>query len=186
MKKLRLLLISMVMVVCFAACSQKKDVSDTPAEIEKKIADALGKDKYLCDTNVSEEEFYKFYELDKAQVESFVAKENSNSKENPDHVVIMKVKEDYTKTAVDSLNKAYGKIVESVRKSNKGLGKTLNAKIYEQDGYVGFFLTGTKYDGDSSEQETKIANKDYETIQNTWKETFGDTPSNLAIVPPAK
>ena len=185
-KKIVLLFISSLMILSLSSCGQKKEVTDTPEQIEQKIADALGSDKYLCNTTVAKDEFFKFYELDESQVESYVAKESSNPSEIPDRAVVIKVKEDYSKTAVDQLNKAYAKIVESVRKTSSDLGKTLNARIYEQDGYIAFFLAGTKFENGSSEKEIRVAKKDYETVDNTWKELFGSMPSNLAIVPPAK
>lgn len=185
-KKIVLLLVSCLLLVSLSACGQKKEVTMTPEAIEQKFADALGTEHYLCDTNIEKDKFFQTYGLDEKEVESYVAKENKNPGENPDRVAIVKVKQDYTETAVELFNKAYSDIVETVRKSSSNLGKTLNACIYKQDNYVAFFLTGAAYDGDSSEEELKIAKKDYETIQNTWKEIFGDTPSNLAIVPPDK
>lgn len=186
MKKSALIVIAILIAINLSACSQKKEVSDTPDKIEQKFAEALGKDKYLCDTTMAKDTFYEFYGLDESQIESYVAKESSNPRENPDHVVVLKVKEGYSKSAVDLLNKAYAKIVESVRSSSSGLGKTLNAVIYEQDNYIAFILAGEKYEGDSSEEEVKTAKKDYETIENTWKEVFGSTPSNVAVIPPEK
>lgn len=186
-KKLVLVLVAiLMMILSLTSCGQKKQVTNTPEEIEQKIADALGSEKYLCTATVDKDEFFKFYELDKSQVTSYVAKESSNPSDIPDRAVVLLVTEEYSKPAVDQLNKAYAKIVESVRKTSSDLGKTLNARIYEQDGYVAFFLAGTKFENGSSEKEIRIAKKDYETVDNTWKEIFGSIPSNLAIVPPAK
>ena len=61
-EKMLLILLSLAMVFSMAACGQKgngnkgkTDVTATPAEIEQKIAEAIGKDNYLCDTNIDKD-----------------------------------------------------------------------------------------------------------------------------------
>ena len=49
-KKIVLLFISLLMILSLSSCGQKKEVTDTPEQIEQKITDALGSDKYLCNT----------------------------------------------------------------------------------------------------------------------------------------
>lgn len=186
MKRLVLFVISVLMACMLGACGQKNEVTDAPSDIEAKIADAIGKDQYLLDTNMDEEKFIQFYDLDKDKIESYVAKENKNPDENPDQLVILKVKGDYSDTAVEKLNKGYEKIVKKVRKSSDGLAKVLNARIYNKDNYVAFFLTGENYDGNNIDKEVKLAKAQYEKIDNTWKELFGEIPSNLIIIPPDK
>ena len=186
MKKYVYLLLSVLMVLGLCACSQKKEVTDTPRGIEKKLIEAIGANNYLCDKEMDEDSFYQFYGLDKEQIDSYVAKESSDKATNPDRVVILKVKEGYDKDAVKALNETYASIVNEVRTSKNGIGKSLNAVIYSQDHYVAFILAGSKYDGDNSEKEIQVAKKDYETFSNEWKEIFGTSPNNLAIVPPAK
>ena len=54
--------------------TKKADVNLTPAEIEKKIADAIGADNYLCTVDRDMDFFYNYYGFDRDKVESVVAK----------------------------------------------------------------------------------------------------------------
>jgi len=186
MKKYVIVLLSLLMILCICGCSKKKEVTDTPEEIEQKIAQAIGVDKYLGDTDIEKEKLFERYDLDEDQIESYVAKENSDSEGNPDQIIVMKAKEGYADTAVKKINKAYEKIVEDGRKSSNGLVKILNARIYNEDPYVIFILTSAPYDGSNKEVEVMRAKKDYENVDNVFKEIFGDVPSNVIVIPPTK
>lgn len=60
----------------------------TSAEIEKKIADAVGKDNYLCDTEAQKDYLQNTVGLVLSKIESYVAKQNSISSVNPDTIVL--------------------------------------------------------------------------------------------------
>lgn len=161
----------------------KTDVKATTDEIEKKIADAVGKDNYLCDTEVDKDTMANFYGLDMAKIESFTAKQNSISSVNPDTVVILKVKDGYAGKAVEALNESFSQMVDYIRQYPFGTQKVLNARIYQSGNYVMYILAGASYDGEDSDAEAKLAKSEYEKIDNAVKSIFGEVPANAAIVP---
>ena len=76
-KKIALILLSLVMAFSIVACGKATDnkktddngkgnttVTATPAEIEQKIADAIGKDSYLCDTDIDKDWLQNSFGLD--------------------------------------------------------------------------------------------------------------------------
>lgn len=60
----------------------------TSAEIEKKIADAVGKDNYLCDTEAKKDYLQNTVVLVLSKIEIYVAKQNSISSVNLDTIVL--------------------------------------------------------------------------------------------------
>lgn len=161
----------------------RTDVKATTDEIEKKIADAVGKDNYLCDTEVDKDTMTNYYGLDMAKVESFTAKQNSISSVNPDTVVILKVKDGYAGKAVEALNESFSQMVDYIRQYPFGTQKVINARIYQSGNYVMYILAGASYDGEDSDAEAKLAKSEYEKIDNAVKSIFGEVPANAAIVP---
>ena len=161
----------------------RTDVKATTDEIEKKIADAVGKDNYLCDTEVDKDTMTNYYGLDMAKVESFTAKQNSISSVNPDTVVILKVKDGYAGKAVEALNESFSQMVDYIRQYPFGTQKVINARIYQSGIYVMYILAGASYDGEDSDAEAKLAKSEYEKIDNAVKSIFGEVPANAAIVP---
>ncbi len=158
----------------------------TASDIEKQIADAIGADNYLCDTEIDEDTMQNFYGLDITQIEDYAAKRNSISSVNPDTVIILKVKDGYADTAVEKLNTSYAQMVDYIRLYPFGTAKVLQAKIYASDNYVMYVIAGESYDGEDTEEENKLAASEYEKIDTVIKNVFGTVPENRAIVPEAE
>ena len=210
MKKSTLILTSLILALTLASCGQQKpdspdttepksettasdttssddkknsDSEITPASIEKAIADAIGKDNYLCDTDADLEWYKNAYGLDLSKVKSYIAKQNAISSVNLDTVIILEVEDGYADTAVNVLNDAYAQIVSYIRQYAFGVGKVMNARIYKEGNYVMYILAGASYDGDDAEKEDELAVSEYAKIDAALKNIFGETPENLAIVP---
>ena len=194
MKKFVLILLSLAMVFSMAACGQngndtkkndsnnsKVTVTATPEEIEKKIADAIGKDNYLCDTDIEKDWLQNSYGLDLSKIESYVAKQNSISSVNVDTVIVLKVKDGYADDAVKALNKNYDQLVSYIRQYPFGTAKVLNGRLYQSGNYVIYVIAGASYDGDDSEAEAKLAASEYAKIDEAIKGVFGTLPENLAV-----
>ena len=195
-KKIALILLSLVMAFSIVACGKATDnkktddngkgnttVTATPAEIEQKIADAIGKDNYLCDTDIDKDGLQNSFQLDMSKVDSYVAKQNSISSVNPDTVIILKVKDGYADEAVKALNTSFAQVVDYIRQYPFGTAKVLNARIYQSGNYVMYILAGASYDGDDSEAEAKLATSEYAKIDEAVKSVFGTLPKNSAVVP---
>ena len=192
MKKTLALILAAVLLLSFAACTKnsdnkpsnnKTDVTLTPEEIEKKIADAVGKDNYLCDTDIEKDWLQNSYQLDLSKVESYVAKQNSIGSVNPDTVIILKTKDGYADEAVKTLNTYFAQAVSYIRQYPFGTAKVLGGKIYNVGNYVVYIIAGKSYDGENSEEESKLAASEYEKIEAVMKDIFGEVPENLAVVP---
>lgn len=163
--------------------TKKADVNLTPAEIEKKIADAVGADNYLCMVDCDPEYLFNYYGLDRDKVEAVVAKESTITSVNLDKVIVMKVKDGYADAAVEALNKSYAQTVGYIRQYAFGVQKVLNARIVNEGNYVIFALAGASYDGEDSEAELKLAEAEYAKIDAALSEIFGGEIKNLAVVP---
>ena len=161
--------------------TKKADVNLTPAEIEKKIADAIGADNYLCTVDRDIDFFYNYYGFDRDKVDAVVAKESTITSVNLDKV--MKVKDGYADAAVEALNKSYAQTVGYIRQYAFGVQKVLNARIVNEGNYVIFALAGASYDGEDSEAELKLAEAEYAKIDAVLSEIFGGEIKNLAVVP---
>lgn len=190
MKKFVLILLSLAMVFSMAACGQngndnkgKTDVTTTPAEIEQKIAEAIGKDNYLCDTDIDKDWLQNVYRLDLSQVDEYVAKQNSIGSVNPDTVIVLKVKDGYSDEAVKAINEGYAQIVSYIRQYPFGTAKVLNARLYQSGNYIIYVVAGASYDGEDSEAEAKLATSEYAKIDEAVKGVFGTLPKNAAVVP---
>ncbi len=195
-KKIALILLSLVMALGIVACGKATDnkktddngkgnttVTATPAEIEQKIADAVGKDNYLCDTDIDKDWLQNSFQLDMSKVDSYVAKQNSISSVNPDTVIILKVKDGYADEAVKALNTSFAQVVDYIRQYPFGTAKVLNARIYQSGNYVMYILSGASYDGEDSEAESKLAVSEYAKIDEAVKSVLGTLPNNSAVVP---
>lgn len=211
MKKSTLILTSLIIALTLASCGQQKpdspDTTDpksgttasdttrtvdnknnpdsgiTPASIEKAIADSIGSDNYLCNTDIDENWLKNSYGLDLSKVKSYVAKQNAISAVNLDTVIILEVEDGYADTAVEILNESYSGTVGYIRQYAFGVGKVMNARIYKEGNYVMYILAGAGYDGDDAEKEDELAVSEYKKIDAALKEIFGETPKNLATVP---
>ncbi len=210
MKKLTLIFTALVLIAALAACGSsqnelpdptqdpktsdtvasdtaapddKPDSELTPAAVEKAIADALGSDSYLCDTDIEESWLQNSYGFDLTKIKAYVAKQNAISAVNLDTVIILKVEDGYADTAVDILNSSYAQTVSYIRQYAFGVGKVLNARIYKEGNYVMYILAGAGYDGDDAAEEEALAVSEYEKIDAALCGIFGKTPENLAAVP---
>lgn len=192
MKRIALIFLSLVMLLSLAACStnggQNNDngntnTTATPAEIEQKIADAIGKDNYLCDIDIDKDWLQNSFQLDMSKVESYVAKQNSIGSVNPDTVIILKTKDGYADEAVQALNTYFAQVVSYIRQYPFGTAKVLNARLYQSGNYVIYVIAGASYDGEDSEAENKLALSEYAKIDEAIQSVFGTLPKNLAVVP---
>ncbi len=191
-KKITLILLSLVMAFSVVACGKGTDnkktdgnttITATPDEIEQKIADAIGKDNYLCSTEISEDWLKNSYGLDMSKVESYVAKQNSISSVNPDTVIILKTKDGYEDEAVKLLNDNFSQMVDYIRQYPFGTAKVMNGRLYQSGNYVVYVIAGASYDGEDAEAEAKLAATEYAKIDEAVKGVFGTLPENLAVVP---
>ena len=162
---------------------KKTNVTATPAEIEQKIAEAVGKDNYLCDTDIEKDWLQNVYRLDLSQVDEYVAKQNSIGSVNPDTVIVLKVKDGYSDEAVKAINEGYAQIVSYIRQYPFGTAKVLNGRLYQIGNYVIYVIAGAGYDGEDSEAEAKLATSEYAKIDEAVKGVFGTLPKNAAVVP---
>ena len=197
-KKIALILLSLVMAFSIVACGKATDnkktddngkenttVTATPAEIEQKIADAVGKDNYLCDTEIDKDWLQNTFQLDMSKVESYVAKQNSIGSVNPDTVIVLKTKDGYASDAVKALNTYYAQVVSYIRQYPFCTAKVMNARLYQSGDYVIYVIAGASYDGDDAEAENKLAVSEYAKIDEALKSVLGTLPENLAVVPEA-
>lgn len=195
MKRIILIFMSLIMIFSFAACNKgagdKKaednnsgDISAvtvTPAEIEQKIAAAVGSENYLCDTEIDKDWLQNSFGLDLSKVESYSAKQNSISSVNPDTVIVLKTKDGYANEAAEILNTSFEQMVGYIRQYPFGTAKVLNARLYQSGDYVIYVIAGASYDGDDAEAEAKLAVAEYEKIDEAIEEIFGALPENLAV-----
>ena len=195
-KKIALILLSLVMAFSIVACGKAPDnkktdnngkgnttVTATPAEIEQKIADAIGKDNYLCDTEIEKDLLQNSFGLDLSKVDSYVAKQNSVSSVNPDTVIILKTKDGYADKAVKLLNESFAQMVSYIRQYPFGTAKVMNGRLYQSGNYVVYVIAGASYDGEDTEAEAKLATSEYAKIDEAVKSVFGTLPKNSAVVP---
>lgn len=200
MKRIMLIFMSLIMIFSFAACNKgagdKKaednnsgnnsgDISAvtvTPAEIEQKIAAAVGSENYLCDTEIDKDWLQNSFGLDLSKVESYSAKQNSISSVNPDTVIVLKTKDGYANEAAEILNTSFEQMVGYIRQYPFGTAKVLNARLYQSGNYVIYVIAGASYDGDDAEAEAKLAVAEYEKIDEVIEGIFGALPENLAVV----
>lgn len=194
MKKIALIFLSIAMMIGLVACTSNNNKNNdggkgdtpttvTPAEIEQKIADAVGKSDYLCDTDVQKDYLQSTLGLDLSKIESYAAKQNSVSSVNPDTVIILKVKDGYANEAVKVLNTSYAQMVDYIRQYPFGTAKVLNARIYQNGNYVMYILAGASYEGEDTEAEAKLATSEYAKIDEAITSVFGTLPKNSAVVP---
>ena len=194
MKKIALIFLSVLMIVCLVGCGSNSDKSNdgnnsgtniniTPAEIEQKIADAIGKDNYLCDTEIEKDWLQNSFGIDLSKVDSYVAKQNSVSSVNPDTVIILKTKDGYADEAVKLLNDNFAQMVDYIRQYPFGTAKVMNGRLYQSGNYVVYVIAGASYDGEDTEAEAKLATSEYAKIDKVIKEVFGTLPKNSAVVP---
>lgn len=191
MKKFTLIFLSLALVLSMAACGKAEPakepentaVTATPEEIEAKIAEAVGGDNYLCNTEIEKEWLENSRGLDLSKVESFAAKQNAVSSVCPDTVIVLKVSDGYAEEAVAALNKSYAQTVGYIRQYPFGTAKVLNARLYQSGNYVLYIIAGAPYEGEDAEAENKLAESEYAKIDEAIRSIFGTVPENLAVVP---
>ena len=153
------------------------------ASIEKAIADAIGTDNYLCNTESDLNWYKNAFGLDLSKIKSYVSKQNAISAVNLDTVIVLEVEDGYADTAVGILNAAYAQTVSYIRQYAFGVGKVMNARIYKEGNYVMYILAGASYDGEDFDEENKLAMGEYAKIDAALAKLFGSTPVNLAVIP---
>lgn len=189
MKRIALIFLSLVMLLSLAACGTNGNKNDngntnaTPAEIEQKIADAIGKDNYFCDTEIDKDWLQNSFQLDLSKIDSYVAKQNSIASVNPDTVIVLKTKDGYADEAVKLLNDNFAQMVDYIRQYPFGTAKVMNGRLYQSGNYVVYVIAGASYDGEDTEAEAKLATSEYAKIDEAVKSVFGTLPKNSAVVP---
>lgn len=199
----KVIILAVLMVMSFAGCSNnsgkpntKPDSNNstvhpdenktaaTPAEIEEAIKKAIGKDNYLCDTDISAEALAERYGLDMTKVEAFTAKENSNTSLNLDVVIILKVKDGYAADAVKAINGGFEETVSYIRLYPFVVAKVEGARLYQNGNIVAMILAGARAsDNASAEDDAKLASAEYKKIDEAWKTLFGFVPKNQIVIP---
>lgn len=187
MKKFSIILLTLLEMLNLVACSDSKKDQDNSSisveTIEEKIINAIGKDNYLCDTDIDADWLTNSFGLDLTKVESYIAKQNSISSVNLDTVIILKVKDGYGDEAINTLNKSFAQTVDYIRQYPFGTAKILNGRLYQKDNYVIYVIAGANYEGEDLQEESKLAIDEYAKIDAALNELFNSTLENLAIVP---
>lgn len=167
--------------------TEKKDNNNSTdisaADIESRIADAVGKDNYLCTVDKDKNMLFARLELDESKVLDYVAKESAISAVDLDQILVFKVTDDYVDSLVDKINEDYAQTVSYVRQYPFGTAKVLNARLYKSGDYVLFVIAGASYEGEDTEAEVKMAVSEYAKIDEAVKDIFGELPENLIVVP---
>lgn len=189
MKKLVLIFLSLMTELSLAACGSKgktdknTTITATPAEIEQKIAEAIGSDNYLCDTDIDKDWLQNSYGLDLSKIDSYVAKQNAVSSVNLDTLILLKTKNGYADEAAKLLGDSFTQTVSYIRQYPFGTAKVLGARLYQIGDYVIYVIAGASYDGEDAEAEAKLADSEYAKIDEAIRGVFGRLPENLAVVP---
>ena len=178
------------MLLSMAACGSNSGETEaplkaaTPAEIEAAVAAALG-DGCLATVDVPEEELFTspLGDLDLSRVKSYVAKQSEVVSVDVDTIVIAECEDGYADEAVAKLNEAYGRILSYIRQYPFGVAKVEGARLYKVGSTVMLIIAGASYDGEDSEAEAKLANEEYQKIDEALKGLFGSLPQNLIQIP---
>ena len=190
MKKWIVFVLAALMLLSMAACGSNNGETEaplktaTPAEIEAAVAAALG-DGCLATVDVPEEELFTspVGDLDLTKVKSYVAKQSEVVSLDVDSIVIAECEDGYADEAVAKLNEAYGRILSYIRQYPFGVAKVEGARLYKVGSTVMLIIAGASYDGEDSEAEAKLANEEYQKIDEALKGLFGSLPQNLIQIP---
>lgn len=182
MKKIICIVLSVLMLLSFAACANTdKEVNTSTAEIEKAIADSLG-DGYLATQPFDKETLVDYFGFDGDKIEDFTAKIAMMSAHN-DIVVVLKTADGYADEAVSILNEFYTNKVLYGRDYPMNLAKLLAARIYKYDNYVMYIVAGSYYEGDDENEAAQHTLNEYKKIDDALAEIFGKNLENLAVEP---
>lgn len=190
MKKWIVFILAALMLLSMAACGSNSGETEaplkaaTPAEIEAAVAAALG-DGCLATVDVPEEELFTspLGDLDLSRVKSYVAKQSEVVSVDVDTIVIAECEDGYADEAVAKLNEAYGRILSYIRQYPFGVAKVEGARLYKVGSTVMLIIAGASYDGEDSEAEARLANEEYQKIDEALKGLFGSLPQNLIQIP---
>lgn len=152
-------------------------------DIETAIADALG-DGYLCTVKVPEDELILscIGWLDMDRVNEYIVKQPAVYAQ--DVVGIVRCKEGYADEAVNTLNERFAQSIGYIRQYPFDVAKVEGTRIYKVGDIVMYITAGAQADVDSSrEDEAKLAETEYEKIDNALEELLGSIPENLAVIP---
>lgn len=156
-----------------------------PKEIEEAIAKALG-DGYYCTADVPEEGIILscLGRLDLTKTESYIVKQAAVAAVQQDTVAVVKCKSGYADEAVNQLNDYYAQTISYIRQYPFDVAKVEGARIYKVGDTVMYILAGASPESNASaEEEVKLANAEYEKIDEAVKSIFGTLPENLAVIP---
>lgn len=153
-----------------------------PGDIEAAIANALG-DGYLCTAEIPQEELILscIGWLDMDKVDEYIVK--GPVVFGQDAVGIVKCKAGYADEAVKTLNERFAQSIDYIRQYSFDVAKVEGTRIFKVGDIVMYITAGAAYEGDDKEEEAKLAEAEYEKIDNAMKELFGSVPKNLAEMP---
>lgn len=83
---------------------------------------------------------------------------------------------DYLKT----LNERFAQSIDYIRQYPFDVAKVEGTRIFKVGDIVMYITAGAAYEGDDKEEEAKLAEAEYEKIDNAMKELLGSVPKNLA------
>lgn len=151
-------------------------------DIEAAIANALG-DGYLCTAEIPQEELILscIGWLDMDKVDEYVVK--GPAVFGQDAVGIVRCKAGYADEAVKTLNERFAQSIDYIRQYPFDVAKVEGTRIFKVGDIVMYITAGAPYDSGDKEEEAKLADAEYEKIDNAMKELFGSVPKNLAEMP---
>lgn len=189
-----------VILTSLTACSEKNYVTPgsttsqtvfhtsqkatEPEQLEAAIAGAL-EDGYYCTVPVPEEEITLslFDGLDLSKIESYAAKQTSESDDRQDIIAIFKCKSGYADKAVEILNGYYAQVIVNTMQRRHDVLKANGTRIYKIGDTVMFILAGRSPEsGISTDEEAALAEAEYTKIDRVIKNQFGTVPENLAEI----
>lgn len=157
----------------------------SPEEIEAAVAEAVGAENYLAVADVPEDELWScvLADADMDKIDSYVAKVALVTALNMDTVVVAKCKDAaYANDLVKIFQKGHTRIMDYVKQYPFNVPKSENARIYKVGNLVMLILAGADPDAEATEEEAaRLAQAEYEKIDNALRELFGMMPENLNV-----
>ena len=175
-----------------ATTEAKKDTTEkapkelpAPEDIDAAIQKALG-EGYLAVIEVPEDEIIMtpLRDLDMTKVDAYVAKQSKVSSVDPDTVMIVKCKDAaYADEIVKSFNEAFAQAMDYARQYPYNVAKVEGTRIYKINDTVMYIVGGARAaEGASEEDAAKLAESEYEKIDEAIRIACGSLPENLAVM----
>lgn len=120
--------------------------------------------------------------LDFSQIDEYVVKQPLIYAQ--DSVGIVKCKEGYADEAAEMLNQRFAQSISYIRQYPFDMAKVEGTRIYKVGDTVMYITAGaSEEEGMSAEEAAKLADSEYEKIDNAIKELYDTVPENLAVMP---